>query len=208
MNKRESKSLQEIVEEFRYSDNAPATAAKFLLMTLALGSVVFAGALIPALFVTVNKLSEGGVYGSPKFSKDKFRGAVRNLKHRKLIEIIREKDGKTFVRLTKRGEQSFREFYFDKLEIKKPNRWDKKWRVLIFDIPTNPRIYNKTREALRFKIKMMGFRQLQKSVWIHPYPCEDEVLFLAGVYNVERFIEILTVDQLLHEKELRVVFKL
>src|SRR3989344_7251353 len=44
--------------------------------------------------------------------------------------------------------------------------WDKKWRILIFDIKETNRT---TRNYLRAKIKELGFGYLQKSVWISPY---------------------------------------
>lgn len=50
------------------------------------------------------------------------------------------------------------------LDIKlEGERWDGKWRIVIFDIPeTNKRI----RQALRETLRVLEFRPLQKSVWI------------------------------------------
>jgi len=31
----------------------------------------------------------------------------------------------------------------------------------------------------------MGFYMLQKSVWVYPYPCFDEIEFLRQIYKVE-----------------------
>ena len=168
------KTTKEVIESFLYSDSKGATATKFILMSLAVGGIVFAGALIPALF----SITRGGEFRK-RYSKKHLQNAIGTLKHRKLIEIIQEKNGKTKVILTNKGEKRVREFCFDELKIKKSKKWDKKWRVLIFDIPTKPKIYNKAREALRNKIKKIGFLQLQKSIWVCPYECEDEILFLA-----------------------------
>lgn len=45
----------------------------------------------------------------------------------------------------------------------KDEKWDGKWRIVIFDIPeTNKRI----RQALRETLKVLEFWPLQKSVWI------------------------------------------
>lgn len=45
-------------------------------------------------------------------------------------------------------------------------KWDKKWRILIFDIEeTNKNLRNNLRDT----IKEFGFGYLQKSVWISPY---------------------------------------
>lgn len=197
------KTTKQMVQDFLYSDSKSATATKFILMSLAVGGVVFVGALAPAL---ISLLGESRQF--KRFSKKQIQSTFSTLKQRKLIEIIQEKNGKTKIRLTNKGQERIREFCFEELRIKRPIRWDRKWRVLIYDIPTKPKIYNKAREALRAKIKEIGFVQLQKSVWVCPYECEDEILFVAEAYQVTRFVEILTVDKMLHEEQLKRKFKL
>jgi DNA-binding transcriptional regulator PaaX len=198
-----TKTIKQIIENFLCSDSKSATATKFLLMTLAVGGVVFTGALFPALVSIMNESKQ-----SKRFSKKQIRGTFDLLKQRRLIEIVREKDGKTRVNLTNKGQTRIKEFCFEELQISKTKQWDKKWRILIYDIPTKPKIYNKAREALRVKIKEIGFIQLQKSVWVCPYECEDEILFLAECYSVTKFIEILTVEKLLHSDQLKRKFEL
>jgi DNA-binding transcriptional regulator PaaX len=197
-----SETIKEKIENFFDSDSMPATAAKFTLAILALGTVAFVGAAVPGLIALAEKPRYHRSY-----SKKQMRDAVYQLKKKKLIEIILEGDI-TKVRLTNKGADRVKEFCLEFLEIKKPKKWDKKWRVLIFDIPSKPKIYNLAREALRKKIKDLGFQQLQKSVWVYPYECEDEILFVAEIYQVQKFIEILTVEKLLHENILRTKFKL
>ncbi|HAV11225.1 MAG TPA: hypothetical protein DCX32_01645 [Candidatus Moranbacteria bacterium] len=200
---KKSKTFKEIIEGFLYSDSKKATAAKFALAFLAMGGVVFVGALAPAMFSAME-----GTKRYKKYSKRQVQTALNTLKHRKLIEVIREKDGKTRVQLTNKGVKRVKDFCFEELKIREPEQWDGKWRVLMFDIPTRPKVYNNARNALREKVKELGFHQLQKSAWIYPYECEDEILFLAEIYRVEKFIEVLTVETLLHEKELKHKFKL
>lgn len=197
------KTTKQIIEDFLYSDSKSATATKFLLMTLAVGGIVFVGALLPALISAMNSSKQ-----SKRFSKKQIQSTLGLLKQRRLVEIVREKNGKTMVKLTNKGQARIKEFCFEELRISKAKQWDRKWRVLIYDIPTKPKIYNKAREALRVKIKEIGFIQLQKSVWVCPYECEDEILFLTECYSVTKFIEILTVEKLLHMDQLRRKFKL
>lgn len=52
------------------------------------------------------------------------------------------------------------------LNILQGKKWDKKWRILIFDIEE---INKNLRNNLRDTIKEFGFGYLQKSVWISPY---------------------------------------
>jgi hypothetical protein len=201
--KKTHKKLGDYVEDFLCSDSKKATAAKFVLMTLALGGIVFAGVLAPGLVAVM-----GDQGGKRKYAKKNLQQAIRTLKHRKLIEIVNEKNGVTRVELTNKGKKRVCEFCFETLVIKKPKKWDGKWRILMFDIPTKPAIYNNARNALREKIKELGFVQMQKSVWVYPYDCEDEILFLAEVYYVEKFIDILVAERVMHEEKFKRKFKL
>lgn len=80
-------------------------------------------------------------------------------------------------------------------------------RAHVSDTPENKARFPRC-VALRDKIKEIGFVQLQKSVWVCPYECEDEILFLAESYYVTKYIEILTVEKMLHEEQLKRKFKL
>jgi DNA-binding transcriptional regulator PaaX len=198
-----SKEFQEIIEDFLHSNTASATVTKFLLAFIALGGVAFIGALAPGIFLAAKSMQ-----GSRRYSKKQISGAIHTLKSRKLIEIIEEGNNKFKVQLTNKGKKSVKEFCFEALTILTPEKWDKKWRVLIFDIPTKPKIYHQAREALRHKIKELGFYQMQKSTWVFPYECEDEILFIAELFQVQKHIEILTVEKLLHENKLKKKFNL
>lgn len=199
-----SKNFKEKIEYFLYEDESfTATAGKFLLMIVALGGVAFIGAAAPGLFQAV------GRYGiSRRYSKKQMYTAYNNLKRRKLIEILSEKDNCLKVQITNTGKKRIREFLFDSLSIPKPKRWDKKWRIVIFDIPVNPKKLDRARRALREKIKELGFYRLQKSVWVHPYPCEDEVLLVAEIFEVTKFVEIIMAEKMLHESKLYAHFDL
>ena len=194
---------QNLIEKFVESDSVSATAGKFLLMTLAMGGIMFAGALLPGVISAVGKHKK-----SKRYTKNQFRNALDNLKRRNLIEIVQMGDDKIKVKLTNKGEERIKEFSFEALSITKPAKWDGKWRILIFDIPTKPKIYNQAREALRRKIKELGFYQMQKSVWVYPYECEDEILLIAELYHVQKYIEIITAEKILHENLIKSKFKL
>jgi DNA-binding transcriptional regulator PaaX len=198
--------LQEKIEDFLHSDSVPATATKYTLMFLALGVLPIGGAIVPGV---LKAMREFGLFDEKTgFGKKQIRNALDQLKKMKLAEVIKEKNGKVLVRLTNKGLKRVKEFSVDLLFIPKPKTWDKKWRILIFDIPVKPKIYNLAREALRKKVKELGFYQMQKSVWVYPYECEDELLFIAEIYQVQKYIEILTVEKMLHEKEVKSIFGL
>src|SRR3990167_2211250 len=64
-------------------------------------------------------------------------------------------------------------------------KWDKKWRVVIFDIPEKSRM---ARDALRRKLKELEFRELQKSVFVHPYECKKEIDFIIEFFNLRHYV--------------------
>ena len=61
-------------------------------------------------------------------------------------------------------------------------KWDKQWRIVIFDIKTSRR---KKRDALRRMLKRLGFEQLQKSTWIYPFDCKEEVSLTKDFFGIK-----------------------
>ncbi len=198
--------LNERIENFLHSDSVPANATKFLLMVVALGTITCGAAAVPGILKILEELDLGKE--KTGYNKKKISDAIGNLKRQKLVEIIKDDDDKVSVRLTNKGRSRAREFSIDTIFIKPPKKWDGKWRILMFDIPTKPKVYNQAREALRKKIKDLGFYQMQKSVWAYPYDFEDELLFIAEAFEIRKYIEILTVEKLLHEQNLKRLFRL
>ncbi|MBI4159666.1 hypothetical protein HY504_00705 [Candidatus Wolfebacteria bacterium] len=80
-------------------------------------------------------------------------------------------------------------YRIDEIQLKKPTIWDKKWRLIMFDIPHNKKA---SRDALRAKLRQLDFYPLQKSVFVTPYPCEDEIDFIGSVFGVRSHILILS----------------
>ena len=93
--------------------------------------------------------------------------AAYNLKRRGYMQSIKKKN-KIAYKLTKKGKRSATQLAINKM-IQNKN-WDKKWRILIFDIPETRRSF---RDNLRKSLIDIGFYQLQKSVWIFPYDVKD-----------------------------------
>lgn len=94
----------------------------------------------------------------------------------------------------------------DDLKIANPKKWDKKWRLVIFDIAQMKKIY---REAFRGKLKELGFRSLQKSVWIHPFECRPEVELLKDFFGLsDNEMKLIVAQEIGNDGELKKEFKL
>lgn len=124
--------------------------------------------------------------------RDNVRDAIARLRRRRYVKLI-ERGGESYLVVSKYGQECLRRFDFDNINIKKPWRWDKKWRLVIFDIPER---LKKRREAIRYKLNSIGFIPIQKSVFVHPYPCEDEIDFLCNFLSIQRYVYCLKAESL------------
>lgn len=140
-----------------------------------------------------------------KYSKNKIKDTFYNLRKQGLIDIERNV-GQIYIRLTEEGRKKAGLYQIGALKIKKPKRWDKKWRFVIFDIAELKKIY---REAFRGKIKELGFYCLQKSVWIHPFDCRAEIELLRDFFGLsEQELRLVVTDDMGEDRELRKHFGL
>jgi DNA-binding transcriptional regulator PaaX len=128
-----------------------------------------------------------------------------SLKRRKLINIER-KGYQIYISLTEEGKKRAKWLQIDALKIKKPKKWDKKWRLVIFDIAQMKKIY---REAIRGKLKQLGFHPLQKSVWICPYNCQAEFELLKEFFGFsDKEFRLIVTDEIGETKTLKKIFHL
>lgn len=80
----------------------------------------------------------------------------------------------------------------------KKTKWDGKWRGIIFDIPE---LNRKDRNFLRKELKWMGFKEVQKSIWLFPYDIERELKILIKSWRQDfkgdiRFVLIETIEDI------------
>lgn len=140
-----------------------------------------------------------------KLKEEQWKNSFYYLKGNNLLEM-NYKGAQLCVSLTEEGKEIAQKCNIDALEIKKPARWDKKWRLLTFDIGEKDRA---KREALRGKIKELGLYKLQKSIWIHPYDFSREIAELQKFFHFKKGeIMLITADKIQDEDSLKNHFKL
>lgn len=103
------------------------------------------------------------------------------MKRKQLVDYKKIPEGGFQLNITEKGKQREQQARIDSLTVSKPSKWDKKWRLVLFDIPENSR---KSRSNLSQKLRRMNFYQLQKSVWAYPYPCHKEIRLIKEVYQI------------------------
>ena len=111
---------------------------------------------------------------------------LNSLKYKKRINISQNPDDSYNVAITTFGKDLVTRYNLDDLVIKKPDEWDGGWRFCAFDIPKKA---NKlARHALVDKLKALGFIMLQKSLWVHPFECREELSVVAKSFEVEPYV--------------------
>ena len=152
------------------------------------GVFEFAGELSESLSRVPYKgfrYSNFNIYG---YSSRKTYSGFKNLEHRNLIK----RTGRDSFKFTKKGKFWFQTINF-KYFRKKYAKWDKKWRLVIFDIP---RTLNNKRDTLRHRLKYMGFSMLQKSVFVFPYPCEEEISDICAKLKISNYVDIIIAESI------------
>ena len=130
---------------------------------------------------------------------------IREFRRDRLINYQEIEDGIVRIELTEKGKKRALAFNIDNITIKHPFSWDGKWRIVIFDIPEKKR---QGRDALRNKIKELGFYELQKSVWVYPFPCKDEIDFIVEFFELRNYVRYGELVSLTLEEELLKEFDL
>ncbi|NTW46367.1 MAG: hypothetical protein HGB18_04985 [Candidatus Moranbacteria bacterium] len=131
--------------------------------------------------------------------------SISRLSEQKLVAEKRSPDGKVRLELTKEGERQarFLDLYGRSIRLAKPKKWDGNWRVVVFDIPEESRIF---RNILRQHLHELEFHQLQKSVFVSPYPYEKPFLELVTLYGAEPHVRIMTVSWIDNGDSLKKIF--
>ena len=138
-----------------------------------------------AVAVTVpNLLAAIGGFAGPDRHR-KIRRAMTYLKDRGYVKIEGYEGESIRMRLTRNGKGILKRISTQELRLPREPMWDKKWRLIIFDVPNKK---SKQRQAFAMHLKNLGSRMAQKSVWIYPYPCHDEIMMLRKLYDIEQCV--------------------
>lgn len=110
-----------------------------------------------------------------------------------------------YYSLTSGGEKLLSYWQMSDFKLKKPARWDGKWRVIIFDIPEKKRW---ARDEVRRIFASAGICRLQDSVWVYPYDCEDVIGLLKTHLGIGKDLLYMIVDEIENDRHLRELFNL
>ncbi len=173
--------------------------AKDILYWLTTGGLICLAATSPYFGINLIR----GVKRWKKYNKRNIISAFKRLEKRGCIDIKMVRN-QIYIHLTKEGKKLAGWTQIDALKIKRPKRWDGKWRLVIFDISQLKKFY---REVFRGKLKELGFYPLQKSVWVYPFACCDEIELLRDFFGLsEKEVRLIVCEDIGQDDWLKKLF--
>lgn len=170
--------------------------AMTILKAVGAVGVVVAVIALPGLGMVVRDLQKF----KDKKDRQRLYQSVQYLRRRGYVKLEYLEDGKIKISLTKQGTTVVKKLNIEQMQIPKPAQWDKKWRIVIFDVPNWK---SKNRLAFTDNMKRIGFVMVQKSVWVYPFACHDEIMILRKYYDIEKHVTYLETAMVEDEHLLR-----
>ncbi|MBI3379434.1 hypothetical protein HY029_01620 [Candidatus Gottesmanbacteria bacterium] len=162
-----------------------------ILKLVGAGALLATSIAIPNLPIILKPflMDENKYEAWKRFNIPYLKRTLERLEREKLVQI---KDTKShqIVEITQRGRRRILKYALDEIEIKKPKNWDRRWRLVSYDIPKK---YTSLRKILREYITNWGFYSLHESVYLHAYPCEKQMEFLREYLGLGEYVRIFSV---------------
>lgn len=170
-----------------------------ILKTIAAAGIMSVALLAP------NALQMLKLFGFDKKSIRNKVTAIHNSQERLIDNGLVKCSPGGLLFLTQKGQNFLRKIERNNYKIEKPRRWDKKWRILIFDIKEENK---NARDQMRRKLSLIGFIRLQNSVWVYPYDSEDFINLLKADFSMGREVLYIIADKIENEEILLKKFNL
>jgi DNA-binding transcriptional regulator PaaX len=170
---------------------------KAILSTIQVAGILSIALVAPNVISSLSKL---GIVPS------RYPNGIINRARNDLIKSgCLKMNSKGFLQLTEKGSHKLISYLCEDYVLNIPRVWDKKWRVISYDIKEEKRFL---RGKLRKSLVSIGFVMLHGSVWVYPYDCAEFVALLKTDLKTGRGIVYMVVDYIETEIALKEHFKL
>lgn len=189
-----------IIEEELKKELRRTKIKQILLTTIKTTGLISLAVLAPNA-IQVLKMLEGNKKHKTKSSYRVQTALARLINDGSISKI--EKNGRVYFELTDFGRKKMDNLSKFHSLIKKPKKWDGKWRIVSFDVFEKRR---SVRDKLRYTLKSVGFCQLHQSMWVYPYDCEDLISLLKTDLHVGKNVLYIIADKIENDKNIRKLF--
>lgn len=179
-----------------------ARLADGLLKAIAITSVTAVGLLAPNGLKHLDKSLQHFLDNMDKRERNRqISEALSYLRYKQLITD----DYQHGLRATEKALRRLDTREVNAINITPRGPWDGVWRIVFFDIPEPLKT---KRDQFAGHLKRLGFGVLQRSVFICPYPCREEVTLMARYYKIDRYITYIETSYIDNDAPLKEHFNL
>lgn len=184
----------------------PGELRRYVLAAVGMG-ILIGGIMITPNFPIVlgSILSLIKEFTKKDIQEKKIKRVLKTLEKNKII-FIEQRNNEIYVHLKGFTSPILKYSLKPLLALKqKEKKWNKKWFLVIFDVPEEQR--NK-RDYLRNFLRDIGFYQYQQSAYVFPYECEKEIALIKRIVEGGKYINYIIADKIENENQIKTYFKI
>ncbi len=174
--------------------------------------------------ILLSLIAGGGSYTKPtlpllvkaviQYFKEEKKLNLKEGKIKKILEDFEEqeildfqrKDDDIYVHYNENNSKVIRYSIKTLLEYKiKKKNFEGKWYMVFFDVPE---LQKNKRNQLRYFLEKLGFYRYQKSVYILPYNCEEEVRLIKKIVEGAKYMKYIIAERIEDETKVKTHFHL
>lgn len=127
------------------------------------------------------------------------QATLRYIRRQKLIS----EDYEFGLQITKKAKLRLEQRRVYEITLPQHVKWDGMWRIVFFDIPEK---HKASRDAFAGHIRRVGFKVLQRSVFVYPFDCRQEVEAITMHYHVSKYVSYIEARYIDNQEQLKKVF--
>ncbi len=122
------------------------------------------------------------------YQKSNIKISLKSLEKKRIICLSDEK-----IELSKNGIELYKKYQLEDIQIKRPKEWDSVWHLVCYDIPESKK---RERDYFRFVLRNLSFKQIQKSLWVLPWECKEEIAIICQNIGIQPFVIYMNTDKI------------
>lgn len=167
---------------------------KQILEAVGIGAILVGAIVLPGLPLALGLLLKNNKYGRQNVQK-----SIKRLENKNLIYLSGEK-----IKLTQKGRDIIKRMQAEDITIEK-TKWDGIWRLVAYDVPERRK---KERDYFRMRLIGLGFLEVQKSLYVIPYECLQEIAVFGQSLGLAPYILYMNTSSLPRQDKYKKRFSL
>lgn len=172
---------------------------KDILQLLGIGVLLTVGIALPGVGMVANEVMKAqrrkrwleSQKEWDKFNTWRLHWVLKRMNSQKLVTI--SDDG--IVRISQKGKERLLQYNIAAMQLKE--KIDGLWRLIVYDVAN---LKGQKRRIFQRMLKQLKFLQIQRSVYLTPFICDDEIEYLRQLFDLRDEVVLLKVSRIENEQ--------